>query len=874
MDVVINSQIQSPLVRTLARTKGKSQSFTHNIADNVAPCSFSKIQLSAQNQGESQYGRNYKIKIPQYGYLRDVILKFTTRERAIPADIVSIAQSLYKFNYTALEDVRIAGSNLPFSNPDATLAGTVNGLSIASRKISDLTWFNMQNIVTNNSAANGYDTTAYDAISLPDISPYLCPQFDRLLGYSGGSDSTIATGTNGIASGLVVSGNGTPALTTKGDANGAADATAGPYTQLLKLNGGPDMWSAINRFYYSIYQLAKQSTLTNGVVTWTHPLARMVWDALVNEPVQYVQMPIYSGHGVTAPVTSTNFVITGTTGNLSALSTNNVLYYVNCTLPRTAVAISRGGQTYWVPKIPQLRWDANGTVVGVDFVPLHLLHPNDNGDSESDITLISKLSTDPSKALTNYRQFSIGSGGGRNDDFNTWDWQSESYYYPGLAANVAERIQLSTHNRPIQTIFPQETLARIQMLEPAERSRYMKMMQARVSQSGKPGSVAGEKCMYLPLFLSSTENPSLNYDTRFVEQLDIDVITNALDKIFVSSDVSTGSPTTPTTLKTWLDTIRNIIFNFDWANTASGTTTYGPQTTRPGSGSFVVYTTPVSDALRKDLIQNSAIDAFPTSYGTYQALTVRSYVLALRNFQSVPDNFIKVEALTYFHNFHDATAQAIRDSNFKPGVPASLLSYNTYMETVRPITLKELQNTTPLQVLLTTNNLVNGTTFFVRRRFTNVNLANKRDHLMQTLPIKSASLTASGQQIYTANLDEAQLTDVFHYPLASGAIGRKYNRTNIAQALTDPLTGESFYMYHIPFAFSSDLTYNSGSVAFQTLNNPVLTVTVDVGTGASRPFNVTGSDNVPEWELVVYHTYWQMIRIDSNTGAITRSLDL
>jgi len=649
MDVVINSQIQSPLVRTLARTKGKSQSFTHNIADNVAPCSFSKIQLSSQNQGESQYGRNYKIKIPQYGYLRDVILKFTTRERAIPADVVSIAQSLYKFNYTALEDIRIAGSNLPFANPDATIGTAVAGLTISGRKISDLTWFNMQNIVTNNSGASGYDSTVYDATSLPDIAPYLCPQFDRLLGITGGTDATIATGTNGVASGLVVSGSGTYALTTKGDATGAADATAGPYTQLLKLNGGPDMWSALNRFYYSIYQLAKQNTITNGVVTWTHPLARMVWDALVNEPVQYVQMPIYSGHGVTAPVTSSNFVVTGTTGTLSALSSNNVLYYVNCTLPRTAVAISRGGQTYWIPKIPQLRWDANGTVVGVDFVPLHLLHPNDNGDSESDIALISKLSTDPSVAPTNYRQFSIGSGGGRNDDFNTWDWQSESYYYPGLAANIAERIQLSTHNRPIQTIFPQETLARIQMLEPAERSRYMKMMQARVSQSGKPGSVAGEKCMYLPLFLSSTENPSLNFDTRFVEQLDIDVITNALDKIFVSSDVSTGSPTVPSTLRTWVDNLRSIIFNFDWANTVGGTTTYGPQTTRPTNGSFAAYTTPASLALRGDLIKTSAIDGFPTSYGTYQALTVRSYVLALRNFQSVPDNFIKVEALTYFH---------------------------------------------------------------------------------------------------------------------------------------------------------------------------------------------------------------------------------
>lgn len=874
MDVVINSQIQSPLVRTLARTKGKSQSFTHNIADNVAPCSFSKIQLAAQNQGETQYGRNYKIKIPQYGYLRDVILKFTTRERAIAADVVSVAQSLYKFNYTALEDIRFAGSHLNFTNPDATLAGTIAGISIANRKTSDLTWFNMQNIVTNN-ALSGYDSTAYDLASLTDIAPYLAPQFDRLLGYTGGTDVNLATsGSNGVAN-LVTTSSGTPALTTKGDVNGGADATAGPYTQLLKLNGGPDMWSALNRFYYGIYQLAKQSSISNGVVTWTHPLARMVWDALVNEPVQYVQMPIYSSHGVTAPVTTTNFEITSTTGNLTSLTSNNVLYYVNCTLPRSAVAISRGGQTYWIPKIPQLRWDANGTCVGVDFVPLHLLHPNDNGDSEADIALISKLSTNAANAITNYRQFSIGSGGGRNDDFNTWDWQSESYYYPGLVANIPERVQLSTHNRPIQTIFPQETLARIQMLEPAERTRYMKMMQARVSQTGKPGSVAGEKCMYMPLFLSSTENPSLNFDTRFVEQLDIDVITNAIDKIFVSSDVSSGAQSSLITLKSWIDSLRSSIFNFDWSNTISGVTTIGPQPTRPsGAGAQAIYSSPASVALRGDLVKTSAVDLYTSSYASYQALSVRSYVLSLRNFQSVPDNYIKVEALTYFHNFHDATAQAIRDSNFKPGVPASLLSYNTYMETVRPITLKELQNTSPIQVLLTTNNLVNGTTFFVRRRFTNVALANKRDHLMQTLPIKSATLTASGQQLYTASLDEAQLTDVFHYPLASGAIGRKYNRANISQALADPLTGESFYVYHIPFSFSSDLTYNSGSVAFQTLNNPVLTVTVDVGTGASRPFNVTGADNTPEWELVVFHTYWQMVRIDSNTGAITRSLDL
>ena len=32
------------------------------------------------------------------------------------------------------------------------------------------------------------------------------------------------------------------------------------------------------------------------------------------------------------------------------------------------------------------------------------------------------------------------------------------------------------------------------------------------------------------------------------------------------------------------------------------------------------------------------------------------------------------------------------------------------------------------------------------------------------------------------------------------------------------------------------------------------------------------SDN--EFELVVYENFWQMVRIDSNTGSVTKSLDL
>jgi hypothetical protein len=886
MDVVINSQIQSPLVRTLARTKGKSQSFTHNIADNVAPCSFTKIQLSSQNQGETQFGRNYKLKIPQYGYLRDVVLKYTTKERAIDAKVVEIAKSLYTPYYTALEDIRAGGSYLSPNgstvNP-STARNDVDSLTDADyTRNADITWFNAQNIVRS-TAANGYISAPVIATKArDDIASVLVPQFQYLL-----TDSTLSAGfagTNGITTAVLKSCTTAAAtLVTAGKAIAAADTTAGPYTQLLKLNGSAAMWNAHFRLYYSIYELAS----VNGGATY--PLAKAVWNALQNEPVQNISMDLYTSIGVTGSATVTEGIVTGDY-TLAAIGSTNVSKSVACVMPKHIVATSRGGQTFWIPKIPQLRFDANGTMIGVDFVPLHLLHPNDNGDVIDDITLLSgKLSTVADTAKYNYRQFPFGAAKSSVDDWAPWDWQTESYYYQGIASNVAERVQLSTHNRPIQTIFPQETYARIQQFQPAERARYLKMMEARISQSGKSmgnaNGTQGEKIMYFPLFLSSTENPSMNFDTRFVEQLDIDVMTNAIDRVFTASDVIQQKSELYTLTK-WFNDLREYVFNFDWKYD----TQTGPKSTT-ANGVFSAYSNPASIVVRTDLSTPGALNDKPDSYAVYNKLTPRSFVLSMRSFQTVPENYIKVEALCYFHNFHDATSQAIRDSNFKPGTPASLLAYNTYMETVRPIKLSELQNTTPIQALITSNNLVFGTTFMVRRRSVSPLLSNKRDHYMQTLPIKEVTLTASGQQIYQGNLDEAQLTDPFDHDLASGKIGRKYDRRLIAQSINDPITGEPLYVYHIPYGFSSDMTYNSGSVAFQTLNNPVLSVTIDVGSGASRPFQVTGDPAKEEFELVVWHNYCEyyyyylimilltlstgnMIRIDSNTGAITRSLDL
>ena len=88
MDVVVNSNIQSPLVRTLARTQSKSESFTNHIKDNVPPVSFSKLVLDAEGGSTGGYDRNYKFKIPQYGYWRNSILRFQSNDLPLPANLM------------------------------------------------------------------------------------------------------------------------------------------------------------------------------------------------------------------------------------------------------------------------------------------------------------------------------------------------------------------------------------------------------------------------------------------------------------------------------------------------------------------------------------------------------------------------------------------------------------------------------------------------------------------------------------------------------------------------------------------------------------------------------------------------------------------
>lgn len=80
MDPVLNSLVQSPLVRTLASVPSKTSSYVHGISDNVPPFSRDKVVLRPYSKPALVGGTNcqngtFRFKLPQLGYVDHLYLK-------------------------------------------------------------------------------------------------------------------------------------------------------------------------------------------------------------------------------------------------------------------------------------------------------------------------------------------------------------------------------------------------------------------------------------------------------------------------------------------------------------------------------------------------------------------------------------------------------------------------------------------------------------------------------------------------------------------------------------------------------------------------------------------------------------------------------
>ena len=269
--------------------------------------------------------------------------------------------------------------------------------------------------------------------------------------------------------------------------------------------------------------------------------------------------------------------------------------------------------------------------------------------------------------------------------------------------------------------------------------------------------------------------------------------------------------------------------------------------------------------------------------------------------QSVTDKYHDVELVLIYHNWHDNIENTIRNSNYKRGVPASVYSTNW----VRAATsFKVGSGLGPYAIPLTSRNLVTELVIVAKQlsigSVGGVDTLKRRKSdytsLVRDLVYK-VDLTGSGKTIWSSTNLELQGADTSDYDLTdrkmqggdAGYGGASFkNRalvypidkhngftTTSAAGGTEHRSDGRFptqcgveysfgdAMSVMRFGFQTTDEFYTGGIALQTISNPTVNIT----------FVQTGWDDL-ELEFNIYVKHANMVRIDSDTGAITRTLDV
>lgn len=237
----------------------------------------------------------------------------------------------------------------------------------------------------------------------------------------------------------------------------------------------------------------------------------------------------------------------------------------------------------------------------------------------------------------------------------------------------------------------------------------------------------------------------------------------------------------------------------------------------------------------------------------------------------------KASLVCVFHNFHDVIENSIRDQNFKRGFPASVYCHDHKTENSTSVSGRKLT------VRLTNRHLTSEILLLLRQ---NKDAQRPRYTVEKGLgnvgPYEFV-LYGSGRPIWRAYSWELNGPDVADYQLADGhAYGEDLSRPVRESVVESPIhtpggltanhqlcsrvTVGFQDLYAIRFGFQANDNFYTGGLALQTISNPYLEITS------------LGADATP-WESdkftmdVVLKTC-QMLRIDSDTGVITTSLDV
>jgi len=259
-----------------------------------------------------------------------------------------------------------------------------------------------------------------------------------------------------------------------------------------------------------------------------------------------------------------------------------------------------------------------------------------------------------------------------------------------------------------------------------------------------------------------------------------------------------------------------------------------------------------------------------------------------------------IELVLIYHNWHDNIENTIRNSNYKRGVPASVYSTNW----VRAATdFKIGTSVGPYSIPLTSRNLVTEIVIVAKVPSIGViggvaTLKHKKSDyttLGKALSYK-LELTGSGKTIWSASNHELQGPDTSDYDLtdrkmvggdsgyggitaakrfsyeddshsgfttvgAGAATHQRQDGRIPNQSGVDYSFGDA--MSIMRFGFQTTDEFYSGGIALQTISNPSINITMNQNDWHDQ-----------ELSFNVYVKHANMVRIDSDTGAITRTLDV
>lgn len=203
MDPVINSLVQSPLVRSLSTVPSKSSSFVHGMRDNIPPFSFKKIEVSPDNRTNMPVANSWNgqqgshtFNIPQFGTLNRAYLKIKMVSPKIKYNNVpTLDQSgPIPITFDQLRDAGVSRAPYPLIKSAIIRNSSSRGMVINGTKYQQISGQDTENKIVDWQSGEGVYNTPYDsAIQLkPPRIPWI-----HWTNYYGKTDYSFPLGQGG-----------------------------------------------------------------------------------------------------------------------------------------------------------------------------------------------------------------------------------------------------------------------------------------------------------------------------------------------------------------------------------------------------------------------------------------------------------------------------------------------------------------------------------------------------------------------------------------------------------------------------------------------------------------------------------------------------